>query len=42
MVRLEIKPWSPDYMADALNFEILTTPVTACMNEETLTDGPQG
>ena len=33
-----IEPRSPAYLADALNFELLTTLVT--MNEETLTDDP--
>ena len=33
-----IEPGSPAYMAVALHFELLTTPVT--MNEETLTDDP--
>ena len=33
-----IEPGSTAYMAVALHFELLTTPVT--MNEETLTDDP--
>ena len=39
MVRPGIEPGSPAYMADALTFELLTTPVT--MTGQTLTDGPQ-
>ena len=39
VARPGIEPGSPAYMADALTFELLTTPVT--MTVETLTDGPK-